>query len=837
MSTPTGSGPLDPLSTPLAVALTSALLDPIIAGAKASSLAELQGIPGVRVPPAFVITTRAFDDFLAASPGLQLLIAQLEQQADPEEVRRLAPAAQQAMLATPIPRALRTALTAAYRAFSASLGEPAALVSVRSSATNEDLAGASFAGQYVSVLDVRGPGALVAAVRRVWASAYAADALVYTRRQRPGAPPVKMAVIVQQMVPATAAGTVFSVDLETGAPLISISATWGLGNALVAGLVTPDLYLVHPQTLALVKRRLGSKAVKETYDPQRRSHVAAPTAAWEAQRYVLTTEQARELARQAIAIAAHYRQRHGIQGIDLEFAIAGHTIIMLQARPETAWARARPEIRVVQTGPARQATALLVGGITGSPGVVTGRVCIATSVEKAEKKLAAGDILVVPETTHAWERLLHRAAGVIADIGGPGSHSAVVMRELQKPALVGTGRATSALVDGMLVTLDATQCTVYRGAVPTVELPALSPRAGPEVAPRDLTEEEVWQEACLMTRTYVDAAGQRWIGKPGYQVLPFMQAIYMIAHRQAGQRLDIPTEVQVHDRVHLVRFSDIYRWRGQACALPLEELAALNQERQRAMATYLDTCQRLRPAPAAIRAWIASCVLMNGVMGLSYTIHEAAERMLAAEARDAQVSALILLQARQALAAQLGPSVTAQALRDLDHLLRRAQQDDGLGAALAAAATAGSLEPLSGVDARFVQQLHRYATRYKVAPMDEPDLSLESAVAALVAQLAGDLAADRRPAGRPQVETAYEEFFPESPRLERALRLALEAERARQDAHHLRARGHRLAQRRLAPLVGYLEHRDLADGYAGIFTHHPRWLVYQAEAYAGRTSR
>jgi phosphohistidine swiveling domain-containing protein len=637
------------------------------------------------------------------------------------------------------------------------------------------------------------------------------------------------------MVPATVAGTVFSVDLETGAPLISISATWGLGHALVAGLVTPDLYLVDPQTLVLVKRRLGSKAVKEAYDPQRRGHVRVPTVAWEAQRYVLVTEQVRELARQAVAIAAHYRDRHGVQGIDLEFAIASPAIYMLQARPETAYARPRPEIQAVEQGAARQAAALLVGGITGSPGVATGRVCIAASVEKAEKKLAAGDILVVPETTHAWERLLHRAAGVITDIGGPGSHSAVVMREMHKPALVGIGSATSALADGLLVTLDATQRTVYRGAVPAVGLVALSPWAGQEVAPRDLTEDEVWQEACLMTRTYVDAAGQRWIGKPAYQVLPFMQAIYMVAHRQAGQRLDIPTEVQVHDRVHLVRFSDIYRWRGQACALPLEELAALNQERQRAMATYLDACHRLRPAPAAVRAWIAGCVLMNGVMGLSYTIHEAAERLLAAEARDAQVPALILLQARQALAAQMGPSVTAQALREFDHLLRRAQQDDGLAAALAAAA--GSLEPLAAVDASFGRQLRRYAARYKVARADEPDLPLESAVAALVAQLAGDLAAGRQPAGRPRVEAACEEFFPESPRLERALRLALEAERARQDAHHLRARGHRLAQRRLAPLVGYLEHRDLIDGYAGIFAHHPRWLVYQAEADASRSSR
>jgi phosphohistidine swiveling domain-containing protein len=642
-----------------------------------------------------------------------------------------------------------------------------------------------------------------------------------------------MAVIVQKMVQPTVAGTVFSVDLETGAPLISINATWGLGNAVVAGVVTPDVYVVDPVSLVVVKRRLGSKALIEAYDALARRTVRIATAPELARRFTLSFAEARDLARQAVAIAAHFRDKHGLPGVDLEFAIDDDGITMLQARSETALTRHQPHALAVAPEATRQASRLLMGGIAGSIGAVTGRVCIAATVEEAECKLAPGDILVVAETTHAWERLLRRAGGVITDIGGPGGHSAVVMRELRKPALVGTGSATRVLVDGSMITLDASRRTVWSGELPVAVPPAPAAAGASEESLQGVSEEDAWQEACRMTATFVDAGGRRWIGKPAYVVTPFMQTIYAEAHRRAGHRLGVPTRVQVLDGLHLVCFSDNWLWRQQAYALSLDDLDALHQARAHAIAEFLAASQALNPAPPVVEAWIEALIELNAMIGLSYTLYEAAEQMLAQVARTSRIPALVLLQARQAVVDRLGPSETALALREFDRLLVAVQRDDRLQAALHTASATGCLAPLAAVNARFVHQLRRYATRYKVVKADEPDLLAAAVELRLVALLAADLDARHEPAGPGAIELAVEEFFPEDLRLQRALGLAVAAERARQDAHHLRARGHRLTEQRLAGLVAFLQRRGEIATYSGLFAHSPAWLLLQAARYSG----
>ncbi len=153
----------------------------------------------------------------------------------------------------------------------------------------------------------------------------------------------------------------------------------------------------------------------------------------------------------------------------------------------------------------------------------------------------------------------------------------------------------------------------------------------------------------MLTQTFVDAAGLRWIGKPAYPVSRFMQEIYRSAHVAAGLRLGIPTGVQIRDGMHMVRFSAVFRWREQACALSLEELEALNQERLDALSVYLQASAALQPAPVAVQAWIDACVALNMMMGLSYTIYEAVEAMLEREASENRIPPLILMQARLGL--------------------------------------------------------------------------------------------------------------------------------------------------------------------------------------------
>ena len=437
-------------------------------------------------------------------------------------------------------------IVAAYKAFSADLGEEDALVSVRSSADKEDLDGASFAGQYATVLNVRGVRALLRAARHVWASAFSPDAISYARANRPDAQPAKMAIIVQQMVQPKVAGTVFSVDLETGAPLISINAVYGLGDSLVGGRTTPDIFLVDPISQAIVKRRLGAKTFTEIYDPARQRTVRVRTAPADAQCFTLSPAETRELARQAVrSPGSSIRPRAVWRRSRVCHRRSWH--LYAQARPETAWARPARPVEMVDPDASGCAEALLfVAGVSGSPGVVSGRICLASSVEEAERKLRPGDILVVAETTHAWERYLHLACGVITRIGGPSGHSAVVMRKLRKPALVGVGRAVRLLEDGQMVTLDATRRVVWDGAVPAIVLPVPPPPQDASFGPSAMSEDDAWDRAGIDdhdTRRYRVSPLDWQAGVS--RLSPFMQQIYQSAHEAAGRRLGIPTDVQI----------------------------------------------------------------------------------------------------------------------------------------------------------------------------------------------------------------------------------------------------------------------------------------------------
>lgn len=157
---------------------------------------------------------------------------------------------------------------------------------------------------------------------------FSPDAIFYARANHPGAQPAKMAIIVQQMVQPKVAGTVFSVDLETGAPLISINAVYGLGDSLVGGRNTPDIILVDPISLAIVKRRLGSKTITETYDPAWKRTVRSRTAQADAQSFTLSPAEARELAREGNRHCRRSPRASPLRGVDLEFAIDERGIFM-----------------------------------------------------------------------------------------------------------------------------------------------------------------------------------------------------------------------------------------------------------------------------------------------------------------------------------------------------------------------------------------------------------------------------------------------------------------------------------------------------------------------------
>ncbi|MFY0532297.1 PEP/pyruvate-binding domain-containing protein [Nannocystis pusilla] len=227
-------------------------------GGKGQNLGALTRA-GFPVPPGFCVTTAAYHHFVAGCPTFSAWLDRLDA-LDPDDVagaRALGAAVRDALLAVPLPPALVADITAAHH----ELGREHAYA-VRSSATAEDLPGASFAGQQDTYLNIRGDDELLAAVRRCFASLFTDRAILYRARNGFGHRHVALAVVVQRMVVPEASGILFTADPVTGhRGTLTIDAGYGLGEALVSGLVTADLYRVDRRTGALKELRVGDKQV------------------------------------------------------------------------------------------------------------------------------------------------------------------------------------------------------------------------------------------------------------------------------------------------------------------------------------------------------------------------------------------------------------------------------------------------------------------------------------------------------------------------------------------------------------------------------------------------
>lgn len=305
---------------------------------------------------------------------------------------------------------------------------------VRSSSADEDMADRSAAGQYESLLGVRGAD-VAAAVRTCRASSWSPRAVAYRTATAPDGPGPRMAVLVQRMIDADVAGVM--VDDPDGT---WIEASWGLGPSVVGGSVTPDRYRVTRD--GTVTRTLGDKATRV----DRRGAGVATSAVAEVDRRrpaldAAAVDRLVTLARRVAALLG--------AGQDVEWAIAGDELWLLQARPVTAAVPAPP-------GPESAGT---FTGTPGSRGVATGPV--RTVLGPADfARVRAGDVLVCRWTDPAWTPLLGTVAAVVTETGGILAHAAIVARERDIPAVVGLPGATAALVEGSLVTVDGTAGTV-----------------------------------------------------------------------------------------------------------------------------------------------------------------------------------------------------------------------------------------------------------------------------------------------------------------------------------------------------------------------------------------
>jgi len=417
-------------------------------GGKGASLGEMYGI-GLPVPRAFVVTAQAFRRFLGET-GIEdrlfrgLSGLNVEDNAALEEASKKA---RELVLSVAIPQPLQKKIREAY----AALGSQP-VVAVRSSATAEDLPDASFAGQQETYLNIQGNGDVILSVQKCWASLYGARAIYYRAKQGFDDRSVNIAVVVQILVDAEKAGVMFTSHPVTGEPLTIIEGSWGLGEAVVSGSVSPDKYVWDQRSGQVVDRLVSAKLEMVVPDGKKGTKsVEVPPDLQKAG--VLSDAEVKELAKFGGIAESHY----GVPQ-DLEWAIAGNEFFILQSRPITT---IRAPVQGKQAGSAT-AGKVLVEGQGASPGIGTGRVAIVRDA-KDSGNVKEGDVLVAKMTNPDMVPAMRKVAAIVTDEGGMTCHAAIVSRELGTPAVVGTKKATSVLKQGQLVTVDGEKGLVYEG--------------------------------------------------------------------------------------------------------------------------------------------------------------------------------------------------------------------------------------------------------------------------------------------------------------------------------------------------------------------------------------
>jgi pyruvate, water dikinase len=434
-------------------------------GGKNASLGEMtrnmraQRIP---VPEGFAVTAGAYWLFVDANGLRPPIGAELENirkreislAAGAKRIRQMIARAQ-------FPSALAQEIVAGYRKLCEDSRIENVDVAVRSSATAEDLPDASFAGQQETFLNIRGEKNLLNAVRRCFASLFTDRAIVYRENHSFDHMKVALSVGVQRMVHSDrgSAGVMFSIDTETGFPdTVLISAAWGLGEAVVQGIVEPDEYVVFKPLLKqnglvpILEKTAGAKARKIVYaEGGKKPTRTVNTSAEERNRVVLDDKDIMQLARWAVAIEAHYKRP-----MDIEWAKDGDTgeIFIVQARPETV--QSRREAGSLKTYTIKRKGERLLTGLAIGDAAATGTVCRLKSPAEIGK-FKNGAILVTETTDPDWMPIMKRAAAIITDHGGRTSHAAIVSRELGLPAIVGTGKATTVLESGRAVTVSCAE--------------------------------------------------------------------------------------------------------------------------------------------------------------------------------------------------------------------------------------------------------------------------------------------------------------------------------------------------------------------------------------------
>jgi pyruvate,water dikinase len=519
---------------------------------------------GVRLPDGFAITAHAYNYFLTRT-NLKEKIKNILEGLDTHNVADLQKRGaliRGMILKEDIPSDLEAEILAAYRQMSEQLYQTKNVdVAVRSSATAEDLPGASFAGQQETYLNVSGEKDLLKSVKKCFASLFTNRAISYRVDKGFSMFDVLLSVGVQRMVRSDlgSSGVAFSIDTETGFnKVVVINSAYGLGEMVVKGEVIPDEFVVFKPTLekgykAILSKTLGEKHEKMIYGKTGTLKVKVKEN--DRDKFSLGDDQIIQLATWVTLIEKYFSKKYGrYQPMDVEWAKDGKTgeLFIVQARPETVHAEADPnlyrEYKLSQKG------LELARGVAIGSKIASGKVRVIRQA-KEMSTFKPGEILVTEITDPDWEPIMKIASAIITEKGGRTSHAAIVSRELGVPCVVGTGNATKVLKNGQQITVDCSsgqEGLIYKGDLP---FEVIEHRLNEIPTPRTKVTLNVGSPEEAMKNYYLPVAGV------GLGRLEFIITSYIKIHPNA-----------------LLDFDKIKRSRDRASQKIAKQIEALTKE-------------------------------------------------------------------------------------------------------------------------------------------------------------------------------------------------------------------------------------------------------------------
>ncbi len=474
-------------SAPLTLKLSEvSIADVSEVGGKNASLGEMiqeLAPKGVKIPGGFIVTATAYRRFLKEAK-LDLFIKETLKGLDTKDLEDLAlrgSKIRKAISSADFPKELEAEILKSLNQARKVYGENADFA-VRSSATAEDLPGASFAGEHETYLNIRTNEAMLQAIKDAMASLFNDRAISYRVDKGFDHLKVALSVGVQKMVRSDLAcsGVMFSLDTESGfKDVVLINGSWGLGEMVVQGEVTPDEFIVFKPNLKrlsgghflnrkyfspIISKKLGVKNRKMVYGEDKPTKII-PTTEKEFSQFVLTDKEILQLALWAVEIENHYSKKLGKwTPQDCEWAKDGESgeLFIVQARPETV--HAEKDLSIVKQYQLKEESKVLAKGASVGNSIASGKARVILNVKDIDE-FKSGEILITESTDPNWEPIFKIAAGVVTDKGGRTSHAAIVSRELGIPAIVGCEDATKKVKTGQMVTIDTTgaEGLIYEG--------------------------------------------------------------------------------------------------------------------------------------------------------------------------------------------------------------------------------------------------------------------------------------------------------------------------------------------------------------------------------------